>query len=186
MTLLAVKQFDGVDTYESLLLVRADSPAHELSDLQGARFCFPDRDSTSGYVVPMAAIRAAGYDTDAFVGSIQWSGDHLQALRDILAGRCDVVGTYNGALFAADEEGLPVGSLRHLTVAGAFPQDVLVASPAMPETEVEVIREILLDFDPQRHVGSPRVGNIQRITGFSPISPQAFDELREILAESPE
>ena len=184
LALLAVKQFDGAETYESLLLVRADSQAHELADLQDARFCFPDQDSTSGYVIPMAAIRRAGFEPDDFIGSIQWSGDHLQALRDIMAARCDVVGTYNGALFAADVEGLPVGSLRHLAVVGIFPQDVLVASSFMSEAERKTIRQALLDFTPQEHVGAPRAGNIQRITGFSPISEDAFGELRDILAES--
>ena len=181
LEVIGVKEFDGVATYESVLLVSTGSTVMSLDGLRGGRFCFTDPDSTSGYVMPRAHIRSLGHDPDAFVGSIQWSGDHLQALRDLFAGRCDVVATYPGAVLSGAELGLPVGSLRHIAVTGVLPQDVIVTPGDLDPQLADAIRRAILEFDPQAHLGLTRVGDNQRITGYAAMDESAFDALRELV-----
>ena len=178
ISLLAVKQYDGTVSYEGWLMVRSDSPFVSFPDLGGRRFCFTDEDSTSGYFLPRTYIRSHGADPDTFIGSIHWSGQHSQAIRDILDGRCDVVATYNGAIFSAADQGEAIGRLRFVAVTGTIPQDVIVGGPYTSATDLEILTDALFAFDPLRDIGQPRVGMVQRITGFSEISDDAFDLLR--------
>jgi len=178
IVLLAVKAFDGAVSYEGWLMERASAPTRTLSELEGARFCFTDEHSTSGYYLPRAFLSSNGYDPDTFVGEVRWSGQHLQALRDLLAGRCDVAATYNGAVYSADDHGIPIGGLRVLEITGVIPQDAVVAGEGVDPELVEAFRAALLAFDPQQHLQIQRVGNVQRITGFEPIDDEAYDLIR--------
>jgi eukaryotic-like serine/threonine-protein kinase len=181
LELLAIKEYDGADSYSGWLMVRDDLGAVTLADLAGRTFCFTDESSTSGYFLPRQYLREHGYDPDAFVGDVHWSGQHLQALRDVLAGHCDVVATYNGAVYSASEEGISVGRLQLVATTGRIPQDAMVAAPDVaPETRA-LFREALLAFDPRAHTGAPFVGTLQRITGFEAADDTLFDSLRRAL-----
>ncbi|MFX8094745.1 PhnD/SsuA/transferrin family substrate-binding protein, partial [Acinetobacter baumannii] len=52
----------GEKGYYSSLIVRADSPYHSLADLKGKALAVVDYNSTSGYLMPMHAMRQAGID----------------------------------------------------------------------------------------------------------------------------
>ncbi|MBN1945199.1 MAG: PhnD/SsuA/transferrin family substrate-binding protein [Bradymonadales bacterium] len=186
LSLLAIKQYEQATSYDGWLMVRVDSPYRRLEDLAGRRFCFTDPDSASGYFLPRLFLRERGYDPDRFAASIQWSGDHIQALRDILEGRCDAVATYNGALFSADSLGIAIGRLRFFAVTGTVPQDAMVAGSRTQPLLRERFQQALLRFDPPHHLGVGRLGNIERITGFSPPDPHAFEDLRRALASEEE
>lgn len=183
---LGVREEDGRADYDAMLLVRSNSPYLDLADTQGARFCFTDRDSTSGYLLPRIAILGAGFDPDAFVGEVRWSGDHLLALRDILEGSCDVVATYNGALVSADRQGIRVSRLRPLLLTGQVPQDVLVVSPALPPEARDALRAAIEDFVPSEALGVERVGEVLRLTGYAPFDAAPFDALDELVGGDPQ
>ena len=184
--LLAIKEFDGARSYDGWLMVSADSSARTLADLRGKTFCFPDENSTSGYFLPLHFLRQNGIDPDQFIGEVVWSGNHFRALQDAVAGRCEVVATYNGAVFSAGSEGIPVGGLRVLAITGVIPQDVIVASPETTEADRARFTNALLDFDPMDDLNIERVGVVQRVTGFSVVDDAIFDDLRQIRENSPE
>jgi phosphate/phosphite/phosphonate ABC transporter binding protein len=180
LEILAIKQFDGADGYDGYLMVFDDSPARTLADLEGSSFCFTDPDSTSGAFLPVAFIREHGFDPDTFIGETYWSGSHLNSLRAIIQGRCDVVATYNAAYLSGTEAGIPVGNLRIFAITGHVPQDAIVASPLTPPDLVRQLQRVLLAFDPMEHLGVERAGGEgQRITGFSPARDADFDTLRQ-------
>lgn len=176
--LLAIKQFDGGTHSDALLLVRTDAKITGLDDLKDQRFCFIDQNSTTGYFLPREYIRRAGYDPDAFFSEIHWSGDHFQALRDLIANKCDATATYSGAFLSANEFGIRTGQIRQLAITGYIPQDVFVAGAHLEDAMRERIQRAALDFDPARHLNIPRLGDNQRLTGFSPATDSDFDSLR--------
>lgn len=51
---------DGLAFYHGVFITRRDSPILALGDLAGKRIAFEDRGSTTGFALPMAALRAAG------------------------------------------------------------------------------------------------------------------------------
>lgn len=55
----------GVPEYRTLIVARRDGPVNELKDMVGHRFAFEDPGSTSGYLIPRAALEAASLNLTA-------------------------------------------------------------------------------------------------------------------------
>ena len=180
---LALKQFDGANMSDGLLLVPHTVKADTLEDLQGKRFCLTDANSTTGHFLPRAYLRRMGHDPETFIGEVIWSGDHLQVMRDLIAGKCDVGATYSGAYLSADQLGLPISQLRTLAITGHVPQDVVCAGATVPDAESKALTRALLAFDPLTHASQKRLGETQRITGFAEVQDSAWDELREAITQ---
>jgi|GEM_PF-631773 len=178
---LALRQFGGATSSDALLVTRMDSSMRELDELKDKVFCFTDRDSTTGYFLPRAYLRRRGYDPDIFVKKVVWSGDHIQVLRDLLEGKCDVAATYSGSYLSADAFGVPITRIRIFAVAGHVPQDTVAARPTLPASVANKLRDALLAFDPQKELGVAEVGKVLRTTGFSAGSDADFQDLRESL-----
>ena len=173
---LAIKEFDGAAGTDGYLLTTR-SKVGSVAELRGATFCFTDPDSTTGWFLPRRYLRGLGEDPDKFVGKIHWSGDHLQLLRDLVKGTCEVGATYAGALHIADGFGVPVSRLRVLAVTGYVPQEVMCAGPAASDADRDAMVEVLLRFDPKEAFGLDALGATQRITGFTRPGAGIFDAL---------
>lgn len=181
---LVIKEVEGLTASDAYLMVRSDAPFVVLDDLNGKRFCFTDKNSTSGNFLPRDFLERVGRDPTAFIGQEIWSGDHQKALEDLVAKRCDVAATYSGNLERTPSYGIPRGALRIIAVTGHIPQDVLVARPETTEQDRTQLRDALLAFDPA-HLGVKELGSVGRITGFKPVSDHVFDALRGIVDEAP-
>ncbi len=179
--ILALKEFDGAVSSDALLLVRMDSAVRLLEDLRGSTFCFIDELSTSGYFLPRFFLEKQGEDPDEFIGDVHFSGDHLQAMRDLIEGECDAAAVYSGAFLSADQFGIRTGRMRNLAVTGHIPQDTMTAGSHVSPVDRELVRGALLAFDPTEEFGVERLGTTQRITGFSATTRESFQPLREIL-----
>ncbi len=180
---LAVKLFDGAAHSDGLILSLGNSSNLTIADLNGKKFCFTDRNSTTGNFLPRAFIKQSGFDPATFIGEVHWSGDHIQALRDLLAGKCEAAAVYSGAFIAADRMDIPIGQLRQIAITGNVPQDPLVAGPTVGRADRASMRAALLAFDPMKELGIPRLGDTQRITAFQNGTDAHFDFLREIVAD---
>ena len=112
------------------------------------------------------------------------SGNHHQVMRDLIAGVCDVGGTYSGAHLTASSVGINAAQLRVLTITGRSPHDAFVASPTANPEDVVAMREALLNFQPLRDAGVEHVGKMERITGFSRGFDTDFDTIRKARQES--
>jgi phosphate/phosphite/phosphonate ABC transporter binding protein len=175
---VVLRTYDGAVGSDAYLVVRQDPSIQRLDDLRGKRFCFTDPSSTSGYFLPNAFISQSGFNPERFIGSIQWSGDHFQVLRDLIDGKCEAAALFSGAWINADRRGIPVSQLRMLTVTGHSPQDTVCAAPDADPDEVATLKALLLAFDPQQVTGNPRLGETQRITSFVEPRPEMFSSLR--------
>lgn len=183
---LALRQFGGATSSDALLVTHTDSNMRDLEELENKVFCFTDRHSTTGYFLPRAYLRRKGYNPNTFVKKVVWSGDHIQVLRDLLAGKCDVAATYSGSYLSAGKFGVPITRIRIFEVVGHVPQDTVAASPTLPASVADKLRDTLLSFDPQKELGVGEVGEVLRTTGFSKGSDAEFDDLRELLKYSDE
>jgi len=177
----AIARYSGSQGSDGVLLVQETSSVQSVADLRGKRFCFTDPESTSGYLLPRAALRRAGIDPEHDLGTVRFSGNHLQALRDLSAGLCDAIGTYSNAYLTAEQAGVPVSRLRVLAVTGRAPHEAFCAAPTTDPADRELVTRALLDFDPQRDLGVRWVGAVQRISGFVPGNDADYDALRHAL-----
>ena len=153
------------------------------SDLRGLTICHSDENSTTSYVLPRAHLRKNGVDPDKEMKA-HVSGNHLQVVRDILANTCDVGAIYTGAFQSAEAAGVDVAALRMLGIAGRTPHDALVVGP---NTDPELERQLLaalLELNPERDLGLPKIGKVEHISGFAKASDALYDPLREAIGLS--
>jgi phosphonate transport system substrate-binding protein len=85
---------NGGKGYHSVLIVRSDSPYKSLDDLKGKTLAWADPNSTSGYLVPNAALREAGIDPQKHFGRTLFSGGHEQSVLGVLKGTLDSAFTW--------------------------------------------------------------------------------------------
>jgi phosphonate transport system substrate-binding protein len=71
--------------FHSLFITQTDSPIHALADLRGKTFAFGDINSTSGHLMPYAALQAAGIDADADL-HYRYTGSHPATAKSVEAG----------------------------------------------------------------------------------------------------
>ena len=143
---LVKTNLDGSFTYYSIGIARADSGITSLDDMQGKVFGFGDPNSTSGYLVPLVEIPAAGYSMTAgeYFGDVVFTGGHDQtsvavANGDVAAGVTWADGLGNWA------DGYNSGALRKAVDAGLVDMNDLVQiwqSSPIPEGPV-VLRNAL-------------------------------------------
>ncbi|MCA9665071.1 MAG: phosphate/phosphite/phosphonate ABC transporter substrate-binding protein [Myxococcales bacterium] len=164
---LATLTYEGARTYQGLIVRREDSPVRSLADLRGTRFCYVDKGSTSGYLLPRLYLKRQRLDPDRLFSSIRFSGRHTRVMKDIIDGRCDAGAIYSGAKNNASRLGIPSARLQALAITGQIPNDVLCAAPETPKKLVAEMRRAFLDFEPQRDLGRPTLGlDVYRITRF--------------------
>ncbi|MEQ1501989.1 MAG: serine/threonine-protein kinase [Myxococcota bacterium] len=162
VSLVAVKVVDGSTSTDGFLLVRRSDAATTVDDLRGRTVCWTDAWSATGYVLPRRYLADHGLDPDTDVGS-RWSGNHVQALRDLLDGQCDAAATYSGNFQTADQRGIPTAQLRILAITGTSHHDAVVAGPAADPAVTADLREALLAFAPATGAGRT---DSERISGF--------------------
>lgn len=178
---LVFKLFEGSSGTDGVLLVREGIPATSLKDVAGLMFCFSDPSSLTGYMLPRAALIRAGMDPARAAARHRFSGDHLQVMRDLLEGRCDVGATFSSAYMTSTQAGVKAGALRMLTVTGRSPQDAICAGPTATPAEIQLLTRALLQFDPHKHADAGMLGEVHRITGFQQGSDSDYADLRRDL-----
>ncbi len=71
----------GSSRYYSVIVVRKDSGIRRLADLKGKSFVFTDKESTTGYLLPMAMMRQKGIlDPEQYFSEVIYTGNHDSAL----------------------------------------------------------------------------------------------------------
>jgi phosphate/phosphite/phosphonate ABC transporter binding protein len=175
---VTVRLFDGSRASDGYVLVRDDSTLTQAAELRGRRLCYVDRASTTGYLLPRIWLRKAGLVPDRDVETVL-SGDHIAAMRDLLAGKCDGAAVYSGAYLTARKEGIAVGRMRVLAITGRVPQDAMVATPNMGAEDLGRLRAALLGFEPHRDIDAGRIGEVLGITGFAEFHMSELEVIRE-------
>lgn len=119
----------GASAYEAALIVRASSKIRTIDALRGTRAGWVDRWSAAGFVLPRVKLALLGVDPRTLFRTERFHGSHRSAIEALVAGACDVTGTYA----RADGEGnVTTGSwseiegadVRVLATFGKIPPDV--------------------------------------------------------------
>lgn len=133
----------------SVLLTRTDGPK-DVSELSGTRAAWVDRASLAGYLLPAAALRAAGHPPERILFQQTFYGSFRGALDALLAGEADVAAFFAPAtgddVLQGVEEVAPGAhrEVRALLVTGRGPLDAVVAAPSLaPADAVRLQRGLL-------------------------------------------
>lgn len=186
--------------YHSVVIVRADSPYHKLSDLKGHSFGFADPDSTSGFLIPNHEFRKKfGGNKDnnynGFFSSTTFSGGHEQDILGVLNGQfagavtwTSMVGDYNqgytagsfGRLMRMDHPNL-MKQIRIIWHSPLIPNGpILIRHNLLPPFKTKLINAIN-NLDKNHHAcWIKAVGGEQHIT---PASVKDYDNIIELKRE---
>lgn len=173
-------RYEDRPVYFSDVIVHRDSPFRSFGDLRGRSWAYNDPDSFSGCLLVRHHLLQMG-ESEAFFGSVTFSGRHQESIRRVLDGELDAS--------AIDSQVLGVERLRHpdlaekirvIAVLGPSSIPPVVATARVPqEVQLRVSHTLYeLGKDPvSRHVLAS--GLIRR---FTPIDDRAYDDIRHKMA----
>jgi len=180
--LMAVKVHSGTNGSTGVLLVRESGSIKTEADIPGSRICYTDPKSTTGYILPRAALRKIGIDPDNDLASPPViSGNHISLIQDVIDGKCDIGGTFMAAYVNAQEADINAALARVLTLTGRTPHDAISAGPGVSGELKDRMRKALLEFDPNQEAGEQFLGSMERLTGFAPVDDRVYDSVRQAL-----
>ena len=144
----------GSDVYRSVVFTRADSGVESVDDLVGRIIAFGEPFSTSGYLMPKAALASAGlrlvnYEDPAAsipddrVGYF-FSNDAENTMFWVLKEKV-VAGAVNADYFEA-LAGARIGELRILLTTEAVPRNVVCARRSLQPKVLQAIEDLLLEM----------------------------------------
>lgn len=95
LEILAVEKRKGRLDYDSLLVVKKDSPIQSLDDLKGKKIAFTSQTSTSGYLFPFYRLLSdkkieTPEKLDGFFTEKHFAGGYDKALQSVARGQTDV------------------------------------------------------------------------------------------------
>jgi phosphonate transport system substrate-binding protein len=180
LVLLGGRRYSGKVPYRSLVIARksGDTPV-TLESLRGSSFCFVDQHSTSGYRVPLALLRRAGWKIPEDVGTPRFSGDHFRVMSDILAGHC-VAGAVSSMEFAdAHRQALDTSLLAVVLESDPLPPMAVVANPNLDPEAIEALRRAILEA-PVVASTVQQLNVSEELGSFGKLGDSDFDIIREI------
>jgi phosphonate transport system substrate-binding protein len=135
----------GSSTYNGQIFVRTDSGITSISDLAGKSFARPDPLSTSGWIIPMITLKAAGVDPDTGLSNILDAGSHDGVVAAVYNGDADAGATYVDARTRVEDDFPDVmEAITIIEVTVDIPNDGVQFHPDMDaEMRANIVKALL-------------------------------------------
>lgn len=159
------------------LIVRADAPYAELTDLAGARAAWVDPMSVSGHLAARAHLKEHGFEPATWLRSERFCGSYRDALRAVASGEADLGAVYaradatdEGVLRSvADMLGPAAKQLRVLAMTPVWPNDAIVLTARLSTRDCADLAERLVSLRSRgrepamllEHVGAERLEEVK-------------------------
>ncbi len=169
-------------TYQSQILVRADSGITDLKGLQGKKFAFVDTLSASGYVYPLLTIKnKVGQEPRTFFASngIIFAGGHPQAALAVYQGTVDGAATFidvRTQLVAANPDIMT--KLKVIDTAGPIPNDGVALQKDFPAELGKTVKQALIDYS-KTDDGKAKFLALFSWNGMQEIDAKFYDPMKE-------
>ncbi len=135
----------GSPTYNGQLIAHIDTGISEVEELAGHTFARPDPLSTSGWIIPMLTMKAAGVDPESDLKEVVDAGSHDSVVaavynKDVDAGACYV----DARSSIEDDHPDVMDKVVVIAVSADIPNDGVQFHPDFPQDMREKIVEALL------------------------------------------
>ncbi len=132
---------EGGEFYRALIIARADGGIDSLAALKGKRFAFTDTKSTSGYLLPLLALRQHGVQLKD-LGQVDFVKRQPNSAIAVYGGRADAGAIADNQL--NEKYGVKLAQLKVLWSSAPIPHGVWMARPGLGDDEVARIRRAIL------------------------------------------
>lgn len=189
---------DGSTYYYSVMVVRADSGIRTLEDMKGHSLAFADPNSTSGYLIPSATLKAKGIKLEdgAYFSKTGFSGGHEQGVVAVLNKQYDAAVTWTSGQ-GEKSEGYTRGNIRSMVdkkmlrmsdidiiwQSGKIPNGPWTVRSALPDELKKTFTAFMLDL-PKSH--RPIYDDVEMGSGvgYAPATMELYHDIIELrLAE---
>jgi phosphonate transport system substrate-binding protein len=136
----------GNPFYNGQIIARADSGIQSLTDLKGKTFARPDPLSTSGWIIPMITLKAAGVDPDRDMKVVD-AGSHDAVVAAVYNGEVDGGACYVDARTRIEKDHPDVmEKIAVIEVSVNIPNDGVQFHPSISEEMRDQIVNALLEI----------------------------------------
>jgi phosphonate transport system substrate-binding protein len=175
---------NGSPTYNGQIMVKADSPIRSVADLAGKTFARPDPLSTSGWIIPMLTIRAAGVNPDTDLARIVDAGSHDAVVAAVYNGDVAAGASYVDARTRIEGQYPDVmEKVRVLAVSEPIPNDGVQFHPSVPAEMRDRIVNALLDLI-KTDQGKQALNTAYQWTDLTARDDSFYDPFRQVLQAS--
>lgn len=179
LDLLVAPVYAGAPLYRSLVIVPEDSPAERFEDLAGKVFAYSDPDSNSGYMVPRAALRDAGFDPDRFFRFSFFTYSHAETVMAVNERMADG-GAVDSYVYEVMQRSASPAAARTRVIRRSkqFGFPPIVVRRDLPPEVHERLRDVLVGMSSD----AEGVQLLERLSldGFAVVSPALYDPIREV------
>lgn len=137
---------DGTSTYYGMIFVRKGSGLRTAKDLHNKRLVLVDKATTAGYLLPLAYFKSLGIaDYRTWFREYYFSGNHEDAIRDVLLGAADI-GAAKNTVFdrVAKSDQRVLKELEILAVSPQVPANSLFVRRDLPDDLKRALQQKLL------------------------------------------
>ena len=174
----------GSPTYNGQIITQANSGIKKLTDLKGKTFARPDPLSTSGWIIPMLMMKAAGLDPEKDLARIVDAGSHDAVVSAVYNNQADAGATYVDARTRIEKDHPDVmKKLVVIKVTPAIPNDGVQFIPSFPKDLQEKIVNALLEIS-KTEKGKKVLNTAYQWNGLKKIDDSFYDPFRQLLQAS--
>ncbi len=166
---------DHEEFYHSMIITRKDSGIKTLQDLKGKSFAFTDPKSTSGYLFPMAQLKATGISKEDF-SEINFLKRHANSLLAVYQGHVDAGAT---SVTAIDKIEVNMDEIEILWQSAPIYRGLWIARKDLPEEQFNKIQQAMLKMNepPQNEA----IFKELTTKGFVMGSDSDYDNVRQVI-----
>ena len=174
----------GSPTYNGQLITRADSGISKVSDLAGKTFGRPDPLSTSGWIIPMLTMRAAGVDPETGLAGVVDCGSHDGVVAAVYNGDVDAGASFVDARSSIEDDYPDVmDKVVVIAVTENIPNDGVQFIPGLDDaTKTKIVDALLKIADTEE--GKEALGTAYQWNALEKHDDTFYDPFRQVLQAS--
>jgi phosphonate transport system substrate-binding protein len=167
--------------YYGQIIARAGSGITKLADLKGRTFARVDPLSTSGWIIPMLTMKAAGIVPERDLKQIVDAGSHDAVVAAVYSGNVDAGACYQDARTRLEKDKPDVmEKVVVLQVSAPIPNDGVQFSPTVPKDLRDRIVKAILDIA-TTEIGKKAINVAYQWNALVPKDDTFYDPFRQVL-----
>jgi len=166
--------------YNGQIIARTDSGITKLIDLKGKTFARPDPLSTSGWIIPMITLKAAGVDPERDIKVVD-AGSHDAVVAAVYNGEVDGGACYVDARTRIEKDHPDVmEKIAVIEVSVNIPNDGVQFHPSVPQELRDKIVNALLELVDTEE-GKEALNTAYQWTALEKHDDSFYDPFRQVL-----
>jgi phosphonate transport system substrate-binding protein len=180
LELLAAPVVNGKTTYNSYIIVKANSAINKFEDLKGKTFAFTDPQSNTGALVPTYMVAKLGKTPETFFSKLIYSGGHDSSISAVANNLVDGAAV-DSLIFDYIKKRKPglVDEVKIIEESPSFGIPMAVVRPDLNQDLKSKLRSFLLSADSDPQI-KDALANME-IEKFTIIDDSAYNSIRGMI-----